>query len=270
VKASEGDERPLEVLHAELVEEQKIRLRGKRHDVTTNKGVVAFLNEALNAFVLDPSGDTIGREELNTIGYVCGIQLKAIAAVQSEDNPDETISDILKAGGQVQITMTKDERKAYLTAGSVEGMQRVLSAVKKDGRIVELEAQPDGSFGIPPKDEPPRSDAKMPAVIISQAMSAEGVDITTGEVLEIFGSSLGSPKEQDLSVLGFGALMDVTPVDEPALGHIWGQITVHNPDMPGVVTRRNRCTKCGITTNNTSKHNNEPCEVFGTEDVFRE
>jgi hypothetical protein len=130
VKASEGDMRPLEVIHEELVAEAGQRFKGRRHDITTNKGVVAFLNEALNAFIIG-DGEIIGREELNTVGYLCGIQLKGIAAVQAEDNPTESISDILKAGGQVEIRMTREERKAYLTAGDRRGHAADTSRCKK-------------------------------------------------------------------------------------------------------------------------------------------
>lgn len=265
MKASEGDERPLEVIHAELVEDAASRFKGRRHDITTNKGVVAFLNEALNAFIIGDGG-IIGREELNTVGYLCGIQLKGIAAVQAEENPEESITDILKAGGQVEIRMTREERKAYLTAGSVDGMQRVLQAVKNDGRVIDMELQPDGSFAAPPLAAPPRVDAPMPATTIANAMREGGVDITASEVKQVFGVSLGGKQDDEaVELFGFDDLLDASASTEQALAHLWTSITVENPDLPGVVLRRKRCTKCGITTNDTRKHDGEPCEVFGLE-----
>jgi hypothetical protein len=270
VKASEGDARPLEVLRAEALAQTEQSFRGRRHDVTTNRGVVAFLNEAINAFVIDPDGGLIEREELNTLGYVCGIQLKAIAAVQQEESPSDSLSDILGMGATVEIKMTREERKAYLTAGSVDKMARVLEQVKKDGRILELEPQPDGSYGIPPKDEPPRTDAPMPITEIRQAMAAEGIDIKRDELTKLVGERLGHTPEVEVELFGFDEFMAIQPKDEEALRHLWQSITVQNPDMPGVAVRRHRCTKCGVTTNNTNKHDNEPCEIFGTEDVFRQ
>lgn len=269
MKASEGDSRPLEVIHDDVLKEVQANFRRQRHDITTNKGLVAFLDKAINAFVVS-DGEIIGREELNTLGYVCGVQLKAIKAVQEEDNPQESIADILKAGGaQMRIDMTPEERKMYLTAGSIENMQRVLQAVKNDGRIVELIPQADGSYAAPPLAQPPKSDAPMPIPAIGAAMRAEGVGITNGEVRTLFGPSLGSPGTDDIEEFGID-IFDVSASDTEALAHRWQQVSIPNDKMPGVVVRRNRCTKCGITTNNTDKFDGEPCEVVGTEDVFRE
>lgn len=233
----------------------------KRHDITTNKGVVAFLNAAVNAFVNVP--EEVERQDLNTLGYVCGIQLKAIAAVQAEDRPSDSIQDLLGANGSIEIRMTKEERKMFLTAGSPDKMAQVLQAVKNDGRVVELEAQADGSYAVPALEAPPRTDAPMPVTEIRQAMAAEGVDIKRAEVTEIFGATLGTEAGGDIEAFGFDAMFAVEPKSEPALGHNFEPYNLEHPDMPGVVSRRHRCTKCGISTNNTNKHANETCEVFG-------
>lgn len=233
----------------------------KRHDITTNKGVVSFLNAAINAFVNVP--EEVERQDLNTLGYVCGIQLKAIAAVQAEDRPSDSIQDLLGANGSIEIRMTKEERKMFLTAGSPDKMAQVLQAVKNDGRVVELEAQADGSYSIPALEAPPRTDAPMPITELRGALVAEGVDIRRDEVVELFGGSLGTDSGGEIETFGFDAMFAVEPKTTAALGHTFEPYSLENPDMPGVLIRRHRCTKCGISTNSTAKHANETCEVFG-------
>lgn len=225
---------------------------------------MSLLNEAINAFILAP--DRISRQELNTLGYVCGITLKGIAAIQAEDNPQETISELLGNGASISIQMTREERKLYLTAGSVDKMHQVLQAVKNDGRVIDMEAQADGSYSAPPMEKPPRMDAQMPTAAIAQVFKEEGHDIKAGEVLEIFGASLGDDREKDISGHGFEAAFGMSPATEPALAHAWKQISVAHPDMPGAVIRRSQCIKCGITTGNTRELENEECgelEEFG-------
>lgn len=266
MKVSEGDKRPLSEIRNALLEESANRFQGKRHDITTNSGLVNFLNEAINAFVHGSGTDNeiVSREAMNTLGYVCGAQLKAIAAVQAEENPAGTIADLLGAAGSIQITMTKEERKMYLTSGSVDKMTKVLEAVKRDGRVVELEPQADGSYSIPPRAYPPRTECPMPIVALKDALNVGGVDINRREVLEIFGNSLGTGRDgEDVELFGFDTVFDVEPKNEPMLGHTWKTVTVENENMPGIVVRKSECTKCGIRTNNTSKLLNDECKVIG-------
>jgi len=243
------------------------RLRGRRHDLTTNKGVVSFLNEAINSFVLGPTedGDGVGRNELNTLGYVCGIQLRAIEAVQKEEKPADDVAQLLGGiGTQISITMTREERMLLLTGGSVNNMAKVLSEVNKDGRIIHLEKQQDGSYATDGTqlEEPPRRDAKIPHGDIADAMRAEGIDTDKGELKAILGPSLGTPasadgdEEQDF---GFDVLYDVTAKTVPALAHEFRTVSFPNPGSEGTVIRVSQCTKCGITTKNTKDLENELC-----------
>lgn len=250
----------LKQAHKALADDAKTRLRGQRHDVTTNKGVVALLNEAINGFLLDPDGTIIGRSELNTLGYVAGIQLRAIEAVQKEEQPADSLQALLGAGGSVEIKMTREERKLFLTAGTPEKMARIIQEVHNDGRIIELEADADGTFAVPPLAEPPRGDAKMPITELTRALRAEETDITRAEVGKIFGNALGSSNNaEDLETFGFDALLNVEPKKEPGLQHDWEQATFEHPNLPGIVVRVSKCTRCGITTKNTQNHTNEMC-----------
>lgn len=246
----------------DLVEDSRRRFRETRHDVTTNKGVVSFLNEAINAFVLSPDGDIIGREELNTLGYVCGVQLKAIQAVQSEEKPGDSITDLLGNGVNVEIRMTKEERKMFLTAGTVDNMARVLEQVKNDGRIVELEPQADGSFSVPPMSEPPKRETRMPAGELVEAFGSEGIDITRDEVKALLGPSLGtvpSGDDSEIEAFGFEDIYTQTPATEPGLAHAFETVSYPHPQLDGVVVRVSKCTKCGITTRNTKTIEHELC-----------
>lgn len=245
---------------ASLKEDARQRFRGTRHDLTTNKGVVSFLNEAINGFVLDPDGEVVGRNELNTLGYVCGVQLRAIQAVQDEENPETTIQDLLGRGTNIEIRMTREERKMLLTAGTPENMAKILQEVKNDGRIIDMEQQGDGSFAVKPMENPPRTDAPMPHGLLADAINAEGGDTTRRELKALLGPSLGGAGDtQELEAFGFESLMDVSPKTEPALAHDWQTISATNPDLPGAVIRLSKCTKCGITTKNSQRNANEIC-----------
>lgn len=249
-----------------LIEDARRKLRGRRHDITHNKGVVEFLNDAINAFILDPNGSILGRNELNTLAYTCGVQLRAIQAVQDEEKPADSLNDLLGNGLNVEIRMTKEERKMFLTAGSVDNMAKVLQEVKKDGRIIDVEAQPDGSFAVRPLNEPPRTDAPMPVGEIQRAMSSEGIDINRKELQTLVGPSLGSNAggetvADELEMFGFEDVYSQTPKTEPRLAHSWETVSYNHPQLDDVVVRVSRCTKCGITTKNSKLLEDELCGV---------
>lgn len=227
-------------------------LRGKSHDLTNNRGVVQFLNTAVNAFLAE---DLLSRQELNTLAYVCGVQLKGIAAEKAEERPGDSLSTLLGAGAHVEITMTREERRMLLTAGSPDKMAMVLKQVRDDGRIIEVEQQSDGSYSIPVMEQPPRMDAQMPTALLAAAC-----DIPKDAARALFGSSLGGDgKETEIEEFGFDDMFDPTAKQAAELGHTWTTVSIDHLDLPGVVRRLSKCTKCAITTSNTRTYDDNYC-----------
>lgn len=252
----------LEAARQSLLQEAAHGFRGQRHDITTNKGVVMAMNDMFNLWKLDKDGQHLSAKEMNTAAYTLGIALRAIQAVQEEENPTDTLGALLGVGGTVEIKMTKEERKLFLTAGSPEKMAKIISEVQKDGRVVDLEPNADGTFGVKPLDAPPRTDAPMPIAHLSDALRSGGADITRDELRAIVGPSLGTNKVAaagDVETFGFDALMDTEPKSEPLIAHEWETVSCDHPNLPGTVVRVSKCTRCGITTKNTRKHDNEMC-----------
>lgn len=213
-----------------------------------------------NLWKLDREGKYLSGKEMNTGAYTIGIALKAIKAVQEEENPSESVGVL---AGDITITMTKETRKLLLTAGSPDKMGKILAAAKKEGEILQLEKSDDGAYAVRPIMEPPRSDAAMPVSDLSNALQESGEDVSKAEVRAIVGPSLGdlhgNTKSVDVETFGFDGLLDVEPKSEPLIQHDWQTTSYPHPQLPGVVVRVSRCTRCGITTKNTRNHENEMC-----------
>lgn len=241
-------------------------LRGP-HDVTTNKGIAAAVNKVFNALCAsqDPEcPDPIPRQSATAMGFLLSVAGHAVRAVQEEQEPADTIGKMLDAG--INITMSKEERKMYLTAGSSDKRIQILKIAQErsEGEVIEL-SEKDGVFAVAPMEKPPARDMQTDHKGLAQVCQAGGLDVTKEELHAAFGTSPSTqlPAGGDIELFGFDEAFGMDATNTPALGHTWKQITVFNDAMPGVALRRSECTKCGITTNNTKKHDGEECKVLG-------
>ena len=232
--------------------DQQIR---QPHDLTTVKGIIQFNNLLIQAVV----HKKIDRPTANTTGYLLGTQLQALRAEREEKKPDQTIRDLIGDGVNIEIKMTKDERRAFLTAGSAGKMGQILEHVKEDGRIIETTQNVDGSFSarLEGKPKPPR-DMKMPAQEIAQAMNDGGFDITKGEVVECFGSFLGDDKERAPELIGLTDIYEPGNMPESTY-HEFIREQIPNEQLAGTLKIQFKCTHCGITTGNTKRWEDKFC-----------
>lgn len=228
----------------------------KPHNLTTTKGIVEFNSVLIQAVI----HKKVDRAQANTIGYLMGTQLQAIRAMKEEKRPEQSIQELIGDGISIRVEMTKEERKAFLTAGSAAKMGQILEHVKEDGRIIDMKQQADGSFGASIEAKPrPSRDMKMPAKIIAEAMQDEGFDVTKGEVLECFGDFLGDDKETAPELIGLTDVYQTGNMPEGTY-HEFDHSTVPHKSLPGVLESRYVCKHCGISVGNTSRWENLFCE----------
>lgn len=207
----------------------------------------------------------VERQDLNTVGYVCGIQLKAIAATAAEERPADSIQELLL--GNVRIEFSAEQRKLLLTAGSIDKMAQVIKQARDDGQIIDVtestitsNASEPAMVTLPKLVSPPKRDTPIPHGEIADAMSAEGIRIDKHDIKQLFGPSLGSNSTADdeVELFGFDELFDITPKNNPQFAHEWTDISVEHESLPGVLNRFKKCTKCGIV-NKTRHYPNEIC-----------
>ena len=237
--------------HAEYLKQELT----KPHDLTNLKGLVQFNSILIQAVI----HKKVDRAAANTVGYLIGNQLQAIRAMKEEQKPEQTIADLIGDGISIQIDMTKEERRAFLTAGSASKMGEILNHVKEEGRIIDLKQNSAGKFEATIEAKPRPSAIKMPSKIIAEAMQAEGLDVKKFEVEEYFGEYLGDERETTSETIGLEGIYKPGNIPE-GTHHEFKREKVPHPKLDGCLIDRFTCLHCGISVAHTSHWENLFCE----------
>lgn len=221
----------------------------------TNKGLVKFGGLAIRAFL----AKVIDQKEANTLGFLLNTQLTGVARANEEKDPSVGMQ-ILLGNGQVQINMTREERKRYLQAGSVTKQAPMLEAIKEQGRIIEMTEGADGkikaAIEVPPK---PARDFKIDNRQIAKTMQAEGMDITAKEVRTIFGAHAEDSKAgQDADLIGLEGVFDAEGLPEEAY-HDFEKCRKPHERIAQVMVIYYKCKRCAFECRTTTKHQYDVC-----------
>lgn len=228
----------------------------KPHDLTSAKGIVQFGNLLIQAVL----HKQIKRPEANTMGYLIGTQLQAIRSAREEEKPEQNIRDLIGDSMSVTVQMTREERIAFLTAGSASKMGQIMAHVAEDGRVIDTTKNEDGSYSAKVTASPrPSRDMKVPVKAIAEAMKDEGFDVTNGEVEEWFGEYAGDEKESNPELIGLTEVFEPGAMP-PSLYHEFTHKQVPHERLEGCLKSVYVCNFCGISVANTSRWETLFCE----------